>query len=93
MKNKKIVIAFIIDFLASSEGLAGGTERQLIELVNYIDKSKDSCQLEFKGLEYHPRHYSGIYAALFDSLGYELDISYINPKDNHYIYTLKWKKQ
>ena len=38
--DKRIVIAYVIDFLASQEGLTGGTERQLIELLNHIDQSR-----------------------------------------------------
>lgn len=39
-KNKKIIIAFVIDFLATRDGLTGGTERQLIELVNHLDPDR-----------------------------------------------------
>lgn len=44
MKNtnndKRIVIAYVIDFLVSQEGLTGGTERQLIEMLSHIDQSR-----------------------------------------------------
>lgn len=39
-QDKRIVIAYVIDFLASQEGLTGGTERQLTELLNHIDQSR-----------------------------------------------------
>ena len=39
-KSKKIVIVFIIDFLSSKEGISGGTERQLVEMLEKIDKEK-----------------------------------------------------
>lgn len=38
--GSRIVIAYLIDFLASREGLTGGTERQLIEMVNHLDQSR-----------------------------------------------------
>lgn len=40
MLNDKIVIAFIIDFLSSSDGLSGGTEKQLIDIIAFLDKSR-----------------------------------------------------
>ena len=39
-KSKEIVIVFIIDFLSSKEGISGGTERQLLEMLEKIDKEK-----------------------------------------------------
>lgn len=39
-RDNRIVIAYVIDFLASHEGLTGGTERQLIEMVNHLDQSR-----------------------------------------------------
>lgn len=39
-KKNRITIAYVIDFLASQEGLTGGTERQLIEMVNNLDQSR-----------------------------------------------------
>ena len=34
-KNKKlIVIVFLIDFLATREGVTGGTERQIVDIIN-----------------------------------------------------------
>lgn len=36
MEQGKIVIAFIIDRLAGSDGMTGGTERQLIEMANRL---------------------------------------------------------
>lgn len=38
--NKKNTIVFIIDFLYTQDGLTGGTERQLIELLKNIDQQK-----------------------------------------------------
>ena len=44
MKNKKhdnrVTIVFFIDFLVTREGLTGGTERQLIEMINHLDQSR-----------------------------------------------------
>jgi glycosyltransferase involved in cell wall biosynthesis len=40
MSSKKIVIAFIIDFLSVKGGISGGTEKQLVELINKLDKEK-----------------------------------------------------
>jgi glycosyltransferase involved in cell wall biosynthesis len=37
---KKIVIVFIIDSLTGRDGVKGGTERQLIELISYLDREK-----------------------------------------------------
>lgn len=37
--NNKIKIAYFIDFLATSSG-SGGTERQLFDLINQLDKNK-----------------------------------------------------
>ena len=37
--NTKIVIVFFIDFLANSKGESGGTERQLIEKINLLNRS------------------------------------------------------
>jgi len=37
---KKMVIVYIIDFLATREGVTGGTEEQLMETINHLDKSK-----------------------------------------------------
>jgi glycosyltransferase involved in cell wall biosynthesis len=40
-KNKKrITIVFIIDFFATREGVTGGTERQLIETISNLPRSK-----------------------------------------------------
>ncbi len=39
-RDSRIIIAYVIDFLASQEGLTGGTERQLIEMVNHLDQSR-----------------------------------------------------
>lgn len=39
-QTDKIRIAYVIDFLADQNGLTGGTERQLIELINNIDKRR-----------------------------------------------------
>lgn len=39
-RNRKIVIVYVIDFIASTEGLTGGTERQLIELLRHLDETK-----------------------------------------------------
>ncbi|MEZ4600296.1 MAG: glycosyltransferase [Syntrophotaleaceae bacterium] len=39
-KGKKINILFIIDFIASKYGMVGGAERQLIDRIRYIDKSR-----------------------------------------------------
>lgn len=39
MRNR-ITIVYVIDFLSSQEQLTGGTERQLIEMVNSIDKER-----------------------------------------------------
>lgn len=36
--GNKITIAYVIDFLASNDGLCGGTERQLIETVARLDR-------------------------------------------------------
>lgn len=39
-RHKKIVIAFFIDFIVSNDDLMGGTEHQLIELIEKLDKKK-----------------------------------------------------
>lgn len=39
-KRKKIVILFVIDFIISKYGFLGGTEKQLIEKINKLDKKK-----------------------------------------------------
>lgn len=39
-ETQKITILFLIDFLASRDGITGGTERQLIDLINCIDTKK-----------------------------------------------------
>ncbi|MGZ8550642.1 MAG: glycosyltransferase, partial [Chitinophagaceae bacterium] len=38
--SNKIVIVFIIDFLSTKDGISGGTERQLVEMLEKIDKDK-----------------------------------------------------
>lgn len=38
--SNKIVIVFIIDFLSTKDGISGGTERQLVEMIEKIDKDK-----------------------------------------------------
>lgn len=38
--NKKIVIVYMIDFLATREGVTGGTEKQLMETISNLDRSK-----------------------------------------------------
>jgi glycosyltransferase involved in cell wall biosynthesis len=38
--NKRIIIAFVIDLLETKEGISGGTEKQLIEIINRIDSNK-----------------------------------------------------
>lgn len=52
-KNKnRITIVFIIDFLATREGVTGGTERQLIETISNLPRSKFNpilvCLQEFQ---------------------------------------------
>jgi glycosyltransferase involved in cell wall biosynthesis len=39
-KNNKIVIAIFIDFLATMDAITGGTERQILEILQNIDKKK-----------------------------------------------------
>jgi L-malate glycosyltransferase len=39
-RQGRIHIVFIIDFLATREGVTGGTERQLLELISHLDKVK-----------------------------------------------------
>ena len=40
MKNKKkIAISFIIDFITSSDGLMGGTEKQTLETIKHLDRN------------------------------------------------------
>jgi len=36
--DKRITILYLIDFIATREGITGGTERQLVQLVQRIDK-------------------------------------------------------
>ena len=36
--DKRITILYLIDFIATREGVTGGTERQLLQLVQRIDK-------------------------------------------------------
>ena len=54
--NRKIVIVYVIDFLATREGVTGGTERQLIETLTRLDRSKFRpilfCLQEFKKIPY-----------------------------------------
>lgn len=40
VKSDKIVIAFVIDFLSTRDGISGGTEKQVVEMLNKIDKDK-----------------------------------------------------
>lgn len=37
---RKINIAFVIDFLSDRRGMTGGTERQVIETINRLDRSR-----------------------------------------------------
>ena len=39
-KSRKIVVAFIIDCITTKEGLLGGTERQLIEIIQRINRER-----------------------------------------------------
>lgn len=43
--NKKISICYLIDFLSSGEGLTGGTERQLFEIIHRLDRTKYNLSL------------------------------------------------
>ncbi|MFW9929298.1 MAG: glycosyltransferase [Candidatus Thorarchaeota archaeon] len=51
-KQKKIIVAFFIDFLATRDGITGGTERQVLEILQNLDKQKFDpilfCLQEFK---------------------------------------------
>ena len=38
--NKRITILYLIDFIATRDGVTGGTERQLLQLIQKIDKYK-----------------------------------------------------
>jgi L-malate glycosyltransferase len=40
MANNKVVVLFLIDFLATREGVTGGTERQIIQIINRLDREK-----------------------------------------------------
>jgi len=40
VEHSKIVVAFIIDCITTKEGLLGGTERQLIEILKRLDKNR-----------------------------------------------------
>ncbi len=39
-QDNRIKIAYVIDFLANQDGLTGGTERQLTEMINHLDQSR-----------------------------------------------------
>lgn len=38
--NRRITVVFVIDFLITREGVTGGTERQLVETLNRLDKKR-----------------------------------------------------
>ena len=39
-KSGRVAIVYVIDSLASKEGLTGGTERQLLDLLKHVDNTK-----------------------------------------------------
>jgi glycosyltransferase involved in cell wall biosynthesis len=39
-KKERITVVYVIDFIATEEGLTGGTEMQLIEMVNQLDQAR-----------------------------------------------------
>ena len=40
VSSKKLVIAYLIDSITSPDGLIGGTERQLLQILKHTDKTK-----------------------------------------------------
>lgn len=40
MVDNKVVVLFLIDFLVSEDGLSGGTERQVIQIIKRLDRKK-----------------------------------------------------
>lgn len=67
--KKKIVILFIIDFLATKEGVIGGTERQLIDKIKRLNKDK------FKPILFCLQPFSPI--SIWEDLDCEKDILHI----------------
>jgi L-malate glycosyltransferase len=45
MIKNKVTIVFLIDFLSTSEGMIGGTEKQLLEVVSRLDPSRFETKL------------------------------------------------
>lgn len=59
-KRNKITILFMIDFLDSQEGLAGGTERQLIDVISELDRTKFIPILICLRQYSHSSHWEGL---------------------------------
>jgi len=66
MINDKVVVLFMIDFLISADGLSGGTERQIIQIIKRLNRRK------FSPILVCLRKYDN--SALWDSLNCKIKI-------------------